>query len=608
MNLNKSPFAVISNVWRPIPPHRRIWQGSLLPGSLVLTSLLVWLGCSPPNRDTPSPQLQTVVASWDGGQLTLGEWLHSFRELESLDTYKSQKVGEAVLQLCHEWVSEKVLADRAKEAGLHREPKMVDKLAELREDRLVTLYLRQNVDEKIVVKKADLKAYYEQNQDSFKSPATYTYYRIFFSNQKHGKQEAERRARDCWSMIEKGANFHDMLGQFSDTPEPQKNQLHGPFTAGELPAEVEKVILDTPVRHHSAVVERSEGYVIFYPEKKTEAVVRPYNSVEETIYQELFAKEQSIRVEELLKKLQSSFQISLHKELFDAAEVKPDAILLEINPGGVTSTWAEFQAFTEARKQYKRNEKEDSLELFTRRKLLLTHVKQIKYAESDYFYKRFRPLEARVLSDYFMEIKVDSDIDVTEEEIEQYYDQNPDEFRRPSRIEAWHLAKKIRYPLNASEMDRAAEEQKVYSWLLQIRQRIAEQGESFVTWASKFTDYEDGGYLGWQPMLALPPQWVSVVAGLEEGEISMPIRIKDTFELVLRGGLEDAGVMKLEVIRDKVMARAKEKKIAEARRKYIESLLLEVGVNYNIQPTADLIIRLMERAKYPPQYWLDPYQ
>lgn len=309
--------------------------GSLLLAIVLLTPVLFSSGCSPRDRDTPSPQLQAVVAAWDGGQLTLGEWLHGFRELESLESYKSQTVGDAVLQLCHEWVAEKVLAERAREAGLQRDPKMVDKVAELREDRLVTLYLRQNVDEKIVIKKAALKTFYEENQDRFMSPATYTYYRIFFSNQKHGKEEAERRARECWSMIEKGANFHDILGEYSDTPEPKKNQLHGPFSAGELPAEVEKVILETPLRHHSAVVERSEGYAILYPESKTESVLRPYNSVEETIYKELFAKEQTTQVEALLKELQSKYQVTLHKELFDAAEVKPDAILLEIQPGGV---------------------------------------------------------------------------------------------------------------------------------------------------------------------------------------------------------------------------------------------------------------------------------
>lgn len=584
------------------------WHGSVSIGITVLLLVTLSLGCSKQNEDTPSPQLQTIIASWDGGKLPLSEWLHSFRELESPEAYASLTVGEAVLQLGHEWVAEKVLAERAREAGFNRDPKMVTKLDELREERLVALYLRQNVDEKIVIKNSDLKTFYEENKDRFMSPAKYTYYRIFVSNSKHGKEEAKRIAQECWARIENGANFHDMVGQYSDTPEPKKNQLHGPFSAGEMPAEIEKVILDTPLRHHSSVVERSEGYVILYPESKTEGVARDFNSVSETIWKELFSKEQTDKSEELLRGLQTKYQVTLHKELFDAAEVKPDAILLEINPGGLIYSWGEFQAFTESRQETSRQDREKSLELFARRKLLLNHAKQIKFNDTDYFYKRFRPVEARVLADYFMELKVDSEVNLSEQEILDYYDKNPDEFRRPSRVEAWHLSKKIRYPLNASDKDRMAEEQKVLGQLLEIRKRIMEQGESFVTWASRFTDYEDGGYLGWQPLLALPPAWVSVVATLEEGEISMPIRVSDTYELVLRGGLEDAGVMKFEVIRDKVEEAAKARKIAEARRQYIESLLLEVNVKYALEPAVDLIVKLIDRTKRPPQYWLDPYQ
>ncbi len=608
MNLNKSLHRLAPSVCAAFSPSRKFWRETFVSALLLLTPLLLSLGCTPRERDAPSPQLQTVVAAWDGGKLTLGEWLHSFRELESPDSFDSQKLGDSVLQLCHEWVSEKVLTERAKEAGMHQDPKMVEKLGGLREDRLITLFLREMVDEHIVVKKADLKTFYEENQDRFKSPATYSYYRIFFSNQKDGKEEAKRRAQECWSMIDKGANFHEMLAQFSDTPEPEKNQIHGPFSAGELPTEIEKVMLDTPLRHQSAVLERSGGYVILYPETKTEPVVRDYNSVEKVLYEELFTKEQTTRVEALLKELQGKYQVTLHKELFDEAEVKPDALLLEINPGGVLHTWGEFQNFAKARQETGSKEKEDPLELFARRMLLLNHTKQIKFADTEYFRKRFRPLEARVLSDFFIESMVDSKVSLTEEEIQEYYEKNPDEFRRPARIETWHLTKKLRFPVNASEKDRTTEEQKVFSWLMQIRQRIAEQGESFVTWASRFTDYEDGGYLGWQSMLAMPPQWISVVATLEEGEISMPIRIKDTFELVLRGGIEDAGVLKFDVAHDKVKEQAKRKKVAEARRQYLESLLLEIGVNYNVQPAVDLVVRLLDRTNHPPQYWLDPYQ
>lgn len=574
---------------------------------LTVLFLALCAGCSR-DREAPSPQLQYFVAAWQGGTMTLGEWLHNFRELQNPDQIDSQNMHDSILQLCHEWVAEKILAERARENGMHRDPAMVEQLADFREERMVNLFLRENIDEQITIKRNSLKDFYDQNQDRFRTPATYSYYRIFFSNDKNGIEDAKKRAEECWRMIEKGANFHDMLAEYSDTREDKKYLEYGPFKAGEMPSEIEQVILKTPLRRHSDVVATPGGYMILYPEKKTDAIQQPFSNVEPTIYQELFQKEQKEKTDLLFKKLSEKYQVVTHKELFDAAEVKPESILLEIKPAGATYSWGDFSQFADAQKAVSRAEKESALEVYGRQKLLLHHVRQIKFAETDYFRKRFRPVETRILSDFYMQQMVDAKIDLSEEEILAYYEEHPDEFRRPARVEAWHLAKKIRTPVNASEKDRATEEQKVLGQLLEIRHRVAEQGESFLTWANRFTDYEDGGYLGWQSMLALPPEWISVVATLEEGEISMPIRVKDTFELVLRGGLEEPGVMKFEVARDKVVERAREKKIAKTRREYLEALLGDVAVSYDVKPAMDVTVRLLDRLKRPPQYWLDPYQ
>jgi parvulin-like peptidyl-prolyl isomerase len=575
---------------------------------LAIIPFFSFLGCGGKDRDLPSPQLQTTVAVWNGGKLSLGEWMHSFRELQNPTSLDAQQLGEAVMQLCHEWVAEKILAERANESGLQRDPKMVEKLANYREEQLVVLFLRQTVDEKIVVKRDALKTFYEENQDRFRSPATYTYYRIFFSNLRHEKEEAKRRAEECWTLIEKGANFHDLLAEYSDTREDKKNLEYGPFKAGEMPVEIEKVILDTPLHRHSPVIELPDGYMIIYPQTKTDPVVRPFTSVEMQIYNELFTQQQTTNVEELLRSLQEKYEVTTHTELFDAAEVKPDSIILEINPGSASHTWDEFMKFAKERQNQTRADREKALELFARRKLVLHHTRLTQFGESDYFRKRFRPLEARVLSDYLMELMVDSKVEVSEEELQKYYEEHSEEFRRPARIEAWHLAKKIRYPINASEKDRVTEEQRILGQLLEIRKKITTQGDSFLTWANRFTDYEDGGYLGWQPMMVLPPEWISVVASLEEGEISQPIRVRDTFELVLRGGIEEEGVLKFELARDKVQERTRAQKVAENRKQYLEALLADVQVTYDVQPAVDLFLRLLDRWKRPPQYWLDPYQ
>ncbi len=581
-------------------------------GVLALAVALgVFTGCartSPDTEERPSPQLQGVAATWSGGQLTLGEFLHAFRELQNPDAVDTTRVAEIVSQLFHEWVAEKILAERAQEAGMHQDPRALDELAALREDRSIAFFVRKQIDEAIRIKRRDIQQFYDEHQERFLSPGTYTYFRIFFSNQVHGVERAKQRAEECWRMLENGANFHDLVPEFSDTREEKRDTEYGPFKAGENSPVIEQVILETPVRRFSKVVELPDGFMIFYPETKTESVPRSLSAVEKEISRELFTEQQKAKVEGLMRDLAARYQGVTHKELFDAAEVKSGEVLLEIRPEGARFTWGEFEEFAESQSASNRSEKEAALELFTRRKLLLHHIKKNKFETTDYFRRRFRPLESRVLSDYYLRATVDPEADPTEEEMLKYYDENPDEFRRPEKIEAWHIAKKIPYPVDASEKDRATAESRVYGTLLEVRRRVGELGESFKTWADRFTDYGDHGYLGFQPVLALPPEWISVVATLEEGEVSRPIRVKDTFELVMRGKKEEGGVLKFEVAKQQVRERAKESKVRNLRTGHVEKVLAEVGTQYDIHAAAQMVVKLLDRATRPPEYWLDPYQ
>lgn len=569
---------------------------------------LAFVGCSRED-DSPSPQLQHVVAVWEGGKLTIGDCLHTFRELYNLNEVDPSQLEPFVRQVGHEWTSEKILYDRAREKQIDRDPVYLNRIRPTREDYSLNLLIRREVDEKIRIADADVRRYYREHEDEFRVPGTYTYYRIFFSNQAHGPEGAEARAKECWQRLEAGENYHELLGEYSDTAGERKNQLWGPFRPGERPAEIEQVILETPVNSHSPVVETPpSGYMIFYPERKTEAVLRPYEDSKYQAHQLLYKRLREERLEVFLEELAASYRVAPHTDLFEESEVPSEKILLEIEPGGMRVSWGEFIQYADARGAKSRAERMELFEQFAKRKLLLNHVQQVKFTDTEYFQTRFRPVERRVLSNYFLEITIDVDINPTEEEVFQFYEENRESFRQPAMVEAWHLGKGIEYPADASERDRVNAEKETYSQLLQIRTLIAEQGHSFTTWAHRFTDYEDGGYLGMVPLLDMPPEWASVVARLEEGEISQPIRIKDTFELVLRGKLEESGILRYELAREKAYEKCREVQIGKARAEHIDTLLESVNYQFDLNPLVDLMRRLFQIEKEPPRYFLDPFK
>ncbi len=575
---------------------------------LVLPLLLLSGGCGKED-DSPSPQLQTVVAAWQGGHLTLGECLHTFREIYSLNDVNPQDMEEFIRQSGHEWSSEKILYERALDKKLDRDPLYLDRIRPLKEDHSLNLLIRREVDEPIRINDKEIRRYYREHEDEFLVPGAYSYYRIFFSNEKHGPEAAENRAKECWQRLERGENFNELLGEYSDTAQAKKNQLWGPFRPGERPAEIEQVILETPVHGHSPIVETPpSGYMIFYPDRKTETITKSFDESRAEAYQRLYKRIREERLEVFLEELASSYQVTPHPELFDEDEVSSEQILLEIDPGNMRVSWGDFSQYGESRGAKSRAERMELFEQFAKRKLLLNHVQETEFTESDYFKTRFRPIERRVLSDYFLELTIDGEINPTDEEVYQFYEENPEEFRRPARVEAWHIVKAIDYPIDASERDRVNAEKEPYGQLLQIRMLVAEQGHSFLTWAHRFTDSPEGGYMGFVPMLSMPPEWSSVVGRLEEGEISMPFRVKDAFEMVLRGKLEESGILKFELSREKAYEKCRQVQIGKARADHIQEILDSVGYEFDLKPVLSMVNRLFALEKEPPRYFLDPYK
>ncbi|MCA9450445.1 MAG: peptidylprolyl isomerase, partial [Candidatus Omnitrophica bacterium] len=221
---------------------------------------------------------------------------------------------------------------------------------------------------------------------------------------------------------------------------------------------------------------------------------------------------------------------------------------------------------------------------------------------------RFRPVEVRVLSDYFMQRTIDDDVSVSDQEVRDFYEAHPTLFERPARMEIWHIVRNIVVPENASEREKIDAGLEVQNQLLQIRNLVASRGHSFVTYANRFTESDDGGYMGYVTLLAMKPEWVRVAAYLEEGEISEPFRFGDTFEILLRGGYEEAGVFKFEEIKDKAEQAAREEKVSAKRVEEIDHLLTSTGMIYDSRPLVDMLSRLAEGLKQQPDYWRDPYR
>lgn len=146
------------------------------------------------------------------------------------------------------------------------------------------------------------------------------------------------------------------------------------------------------------------------------------------------------------------------------------------------------------------------------------------------------------------------------------------------RIRARHIL--IQVPTTAED------ERRTQETLGFLRQRILNGDENFEAAAKKYSEdldsSQDGGSLGEFYLEQLQPQYQTVVAGQEVGEISEPIKIEDagnTYHLLRLEARSGGHKLTLEKDWDDIALLAKQRKWNTERRRWLDDLRMQVYID-----------------------------
>jgi len=166
-----------------------------------------------------------------------------------------------------------------------------------------------------------------------------------------------------------------------------------------------------------------------------------------------------------------------------------------------------------------------------------------------------RVVEDRVIDRLVHEV-VDGTLAVTDEEVQAYYRDHPDEFKAPERVVVRQIVVATR--------DEAK----------RVRRRIAEQGEDFGQVAREVSlspDAERGGEIGPFGRGEMPPEFEEACFSLQIGEISPVVKSPYGYHIFRLEKRLPAGTVPLvrarEAIRRKILARKKESAFAAYQEK-----------------------------------------
>jgi len=164
---------------------------------------------------------------------------------------------------------------------------------------------------------------------------------------------------------------------------------------------------------------------------------------------------------------------------------------------------------------------------------------------------------------------------ITEAAARTYYQQHPEEFRRPAVYHVWHLL--VAVPEDAAAEAVAAARQRADGL-----RALAARGESFAALAAAHSDCPsklDGGDLGPLPAGRLPPAFESAALALMPGQISDPVRSPQGWHLI-RGGIVIPGAeVPFASVCEDIVAALQRTAIEEARHNLIRRLREQAHVS-----------------------------
>jgi peptidyl-prolyl cis-trans isomerase C len=180
---------------------------------------------------------------------------------------------------------------------------------QLKRGIMISRFIETEVLSKIEITDAQLKAFYDENPESFQKPesmrASHILIGVDADADADAKDKAKRKADEILEKVKSGDEFSELAKSESTCPSAAQGGDLGEFKRGQMVAPFENAAFGLEPGDVSGVVETQFGYHIIKATDKTPAEVVPFEDAKGRIEKQLKAQavqqEVMARVEELRK-------------------------------------------------------------------------------------------------------------------------------------------------------------------------------------------------------------------------------------------------------------------------------------------------------------------
>jgi peptidyl-prolyl cis-trans isomerase C len=284
----------------------------------VVLSLALLVGCqSKSSQEGASPAKKgEKVAEVNGGVITTGDFES---EVENLPPYlrPMAETAEGKKELLDTMIVREIIMQQAKKEGLDKSPAVAAKMEELKARVIVEAFLKKKIEEQAGISDADLKKFYDENKDKFKSGEQV--------RASHILVKEEGAAQAILADIKKGGNFEELAKKHSIDAAAAKGGDLGWFGQGSMIPAFEKVAFAMKEGEISGLVKSQYGYHIIKLTGKRAAGIRSFEESKELIRAKLLPEKQQEIFAKLKDDLKKNAKFTINEEVLKGIKLKPAA-------------------------------------------------------------------------------------------------------------------------------------------------------------------------------------------------------------------------------------------------------------------------------------------
>lgn len=286
---------------------KAIASTKIITAALCITALV---GCQKGSTgSTPETKKEgQVVAEVNGSTITTGDFN---RELKNLPDYLKSMAAtpQGRKEMMDTMVIRELILQQATKDGVDKSPELAEKLEDLKKRLIVEAFLKKKVETDAKVSDDDLKKFYEQNKDKFKTGEQI--------RASHILVKTEKDAKDILAQIKAGGKFEELAKKNSvDSSAAQGGDL-GWFGKGSMVPAFEKAALALKEGQVSDVVKSDFGYHIIKLTGKRPAGIRPFEEVKDQIKAAVMPSKQQEVFQKIKEELKKGAKINIKEDVLN---------------------------------------------------------------------------------------------------------------------------------------------------------------------------------------------------------------------------------------------------------------------------------------------------